>query len=139
MARFPAASAMVLAAVLAAGCVGRGGSGADDVCDGAPENAPFVFVQSPRSGEHVESGFGVAGCSRTFEGNVIWRLLARDGSTLASGSTQGGSTSAGRFSFAVRYALRAGQVGRLEVDEPAVTQTEGFPPVRNSVPLVLAP
>jgi hypothetical protein len=66
-------------------------------------------------------------------------LRARDGATLASGSTQGGSIQAERFHFDVVYSLPLRQVGQLEVDEPTVTQEEGFPPVRNVVPLVLQP
>jgi hypothetical protein len=129
----------VVVAVLA-GC-GDGGNDAD-VCadgDGALSKTAFVFVQTPRSGERVSSGFRVIGCSRTFEGNVVWRLRARDGTTLASGSTQGGAVQPGPFKFEVTYSLPARQVGSLEVDEPTVTQEEGFPPVRNVVPLVLQP
>jgi hypothetical protein len=126
-----------------AGCggdgVGRGQSA--DACsnaDGALSNKPFVFVQTPSSGDRVTSGFSVTGCSSTFEGNVSWRLLARDGHTLASGFTQGGSLEPESFVFTVTYSIGARQIGQLEVYEPRVT-TEGFPAVRNVVPLVLAP
>ena len=89
------------------------------------------------SGEHVKSGFQVSGCSNTFEGTVNWRLRNRAGSELANGFAQGGSREPGAFSFSVQYDdVDARQVGRLEVYEPRVT-TEGFPPVRNVLPVVL--
>lgn len=135
-----ASSGIAVAAAVLAGC--GGGSDDSDVCanaDGALSNTAFVFVQTPSSGERVSSGFRVTGCSRTFEGNVTWRLRARDGTVLASGSTQGGSVQPGPFHFDVSYSISTRQVGQLAVDEPTVTEEEGFPPVRNLVPLVLKP
>jgi hypothetical protein len=120
---------------------GCGGRGKNDVCsnhDGALSNATFVFVESPRSGDRVSSGFEVSGCSNTFEGTVQWLLADRNGRTLARGSTQGGSMEAGPFSFDVKYSTVARQVGRLVVTGPRVT-TEGFPPVANLIPVVLGP
>jgi hypothetical protein len=128
------------AAVAALAACG-GGSRNAGVCsnaDGALANTSFVFLQAPRSGERVSSGFGVAGCSSTFEGTVSWRLRARDGRVLASGFTQGGSLELGSLHFTVTFSVAARQVGLLEVYEPTVTG-EGFPPVRNVVPLVLEP
>ena len=125
------------AVVALAGC--GGGGGKNDACsdkDGALTNAAFVFVGSPTSGERVSSGFEVSGCSSTFEGTVVWRLSAKDGHTLANGSAQGGSQSAGSFSFMVDYSTSAPEVGLLTVSSPLVT-SEGFPPVRNVIPLVL--
>jgi hypothetical protein len=133
------AVAAAAAATALAGC--GGGRQAAGVCanaDGALSKTAFVFVQTPTSGERVSSGFRVAGCSSTFEANVTWRLLARDGRLLAEGFTQGGSLEPGPFEFTVSYSIGARQVGRLEVVEPRVT-TEGFPPVRNVLPLVLEP
>jgi hypothetical protein len=134
-----AAGIAVAAAMALAGC---GGGGHDaDVCanaDGALDNAAFVFIQAPRSGERVKSGFSVTGCSSTFEANVSWRLRGREGKALASGFTQGGGTEPGPFQFTVTYTSAARQIGQLEVYEPSAT-TEGFPPVRNVVPLVLEP
>lgn len=113
-----------------------------DVCsndDGALAESAFVFVESPTSGERVTSGFTVAGCSNTFEATVGWRLLARDGSELASGTTEGGTLDQpAPFTFTVEYALDTRQVGNLEVFMPPVTE-EGFPPPRDVVPLVLEP
>jgi hypothetical protein len=112
------------------------GNGERDVCAAADSRSAFVFVESPVSGATVASGFRVTGCSNTFEGTVNWRLRDRDGRELASGFTQGGSSEPEPFSFPVKYDADARQVGRLEVYEPAVTN-EGFPPVRNVIPVVL--
>ena len=109
--------------------------------DGALANAAFVIVDSPRSGERVRSGFQVSGCSRTFEGDVQWRLLARDGSTLARGFTNGGAVD-GPEAFApitVTYDITERQIGHLEIYEEDVSDGEGFPPGRNVIPLVLQP
>ena len=139
MVRWLAAGIAVVAALALAGCGGGSDeAGACSNADGALDQTAFVFVEAPSSGERVSSGFSVTGCSSTFEANVGWRLLARDGRELVSGFTQGGSTAPGPFEFTVTYSIGAREVGRLEVYEPAVT-TEGFPPVRNVVPLVLEP
>ena len=139
MMRRLAAGIAVVATLALAGC--GGGGPVADVCanaDGALDRATFVFVQAPRSGERVSSDFRVTGCSSTFEATVGWRLRGRDGHELASGFTQGGSSEPGPFEFTARYTIGARQIGQLEVYEAAVT-TEGFPPVRNVVPLVLEP
>lgn len=128
-----------MAAALA-GC-GGGSRSESAVCangDGGLDNKAFVFVEGPRSGERVLSGFRVTGCSSTFEANVNWRLRARDGHVLANGFTQGGSQELGSFAFTVSYPIGERQIGHLEVFEPKVT-TEGFPTVKNVVPLVLEP
>jgi hypothetical protein len=135
---FVCALALVVAAL--AGC-GGGSRSASVVCangDGGLDNKAFVFVEGPRSGERVLSGFRVNGCSSTFEGNVNWRLRARDGHVLANGYVQGGTLEPGSFAFSVEYPIAARQIGRLEVYEPRVTM-EGFPAVENVVPLVLEP
>jgi hypothetical protein len=128
-----------MAATLA-GC-GGGSPSESTVCangDGSLDNKAFVFVEGPRSGERVLSGFRVTGCSSTFEANVNWRLRARDGHVLSKGFTQGGSQQPGSFAFTVSYPIGERQIGHLEVYEPKVT-TEGFPPMRNVLPLVLEP
>ncbi len=113
-----------------------------DVCsneDGVLSEDSFVFVVSPSSGERVTSSFTVTGCSNTFESTIGWRLLARDGSELASGTTEGGTLDQpGPFTFTVEYSLDTRQVGNLEVFMPPVTE-EGFPPPKDVVPLVLEP
>jgi immunoglobulin-like protein involved in spore germination len=125
---------VLIAAAAAGGCAGKSGSTA---CSNAGK-AAFVFVETPQSGDRVSSGFEVKGCSSTFEGNVIWSLRSRTGRTIVGGHTQGGSESAGPFEFTVTYTVAVQQVGQLEVDEPRVT-SEGFPPTKNVLPVVLAP
>jgi len=130
----------VAAGAALTGC-GGGSQSESAVCangDGGLDNKAFVFVEGPRSGERVLSGFRVTGCSSTFEANVNWRLRARDGHVLSKGFTQGGSQEPGSFAFTVAYPIADRQIGHLEVYEPRVT-TEGFPPVKNVLPLVLEP
>jgi hypothetical protein len=129
-------SSAAVFALVAFALPGCGSDNERDVCAGG--NSAFVFVESPASGEHVESRFRVSGCSNTFEGTVNWRLRDRTGRELATGFAQGGSREPGAFSFPVEYDVDARQVGQLEVYEPRVT-TEGFPPVRNLIPVVLKP
>ena len=114
-----------------------------DVCDnsdGALSDKSFIIVSTPTSGMRVQSGFTVEGCSRTFESNVPWRLVDRDGNELASGTTTGGGVDGfGPFSFAVNFDVASQQIGHLEVIEDDPSDGEGFPPVRNVIPLVLNP
>lgn len=108
--------------------------------DGAFNDAAFVIATAPQPGERVETGFDVKGCSRSFESNVQWRLLARNGSILASGNTSGGGADGpGPFSFTVPYSVTAQQIGHLEVFEEDASDGEGFPPGRTVIPLVLKP
>lgn len=114
-----------------------------DACDnddGAFDEAAFVIATEPEAGERVESGFAVEGCSRSFESNVQWKLLARDGAVLASGNTQGGGVDGPEaFSFTVPYSVDEQQIGHLEVFAEDVSDGEGFPPGRTILPLVLKP
>jgi hypothetical protein len=108
--------------------------------DGALDEAAFVIATHPPAGALVSSGFGVRGCSRTFESNVQWRLTARDGSTLQQGFTTGGGADGfGPFSFTVNFSVPERQIGHLEVFEEDVSEGEGFPPGRTLIPLVLQP
>lgn len=113
-----------------------------DNCDDEDvfQDAAFVIATEPEAGDNVESGFEVEGCSRTFESNVQWKLIGRDGSVLASGNTQGGGVDGpGDFSFTVPYSVDAKQIGHLEVFEEDVSDGEGNPPGRTVLPLVLEP
>lgn len=134
---------VVLAVVLAAaGCGGDDAESASACSDlAALPDAPLIFVTTPGPGARVESGFTVAGCSRTFESNVPWRLLDAEGSELASGATMGGGVDGpGAFSFAVAYEVLEEQVGALEViDEDASGGESPLEPVRNVIPLILEP
>lgn len=125
-----------LSIVLALALSGCGSGDERDVCAAASSNSAFVFVESPVSGGKVASGFRVTGCSNTFEGTINWRLHDRTGHQLASGYAQGGSREPEPFSFAVDYHVDSRQIGQLEVYEPRVTR-EGFPPVRNLIPVLL--
>ncbi|NNM28942.1 MAG: hypothetical protein HKO57_05435 [Akkermansiaceae bacterium] len=108
--------------------------------DGALDNAAFVFVATPSSGQRVSSGFAVSGCSRTFESSVQWRLTGRDGSTIAAGHTTGGGVDGfGPYSFTVPFTVAERQIGHLEVFETDESDGEGFPPGQNIIPLVLQP
>lgn len=108
--------------------------------DGAFNEAAFVIATAPQPGERVESGFEVKGCSRSFESNVQWKLIARDGSILASGNASGGGVDGpGPFSFTIPYNVAVQQIGHLEVFEEDASDGEGFPPSRTVVPLVLKP
>ncbi len=108
--------------------------------DDAFDEAAFVIATAPKAGERVESGFEVMGCSRSFESNVQWKLVGRDGSVLASGNTQGGGVDGpGSFSFTIPYNLTVQQIGHLEVFDEDPSDGEGFPPGRTVLPLVLKP
>ncbi len=146
------AAAAVAALVLSA-CGGAGG--ADQAGDGgviedpaaaacatalAGADTPLVIVASPTAGAAVSGAFTATGCSRTFEANVNWRLLALDGSELASGFTTGGGVDGpATFEFAVTFSVDAEQRGLLEVFEVDASGGEGFPPPMHSIPLLLLP
>jgi hypothetical protein len=121
----------------------EGGWAVADNCaneDGAFDEAAFVIATTPLAGDRVESGFAVKGCSRTFESNVQWRLVGRNGTELASGNTQGGGVDGpGAFSFTVPYSVDGSEVGHLEVFEEDASDGEGNPPGRTVLPLVLKP
>jgi hypothetical protein len=124
------------------GSCADGGQTADNCTndDGAFVDAAFVIATEPEAGAPVESGFAVEGCSRTFENNVQWKLVARDGSELASGFTQGGGVDGpAAFSFTVPYSVDERQIGHLEVFGEDVSDGEGFPPGHTVLPLVLKP
>ena len=136
-----------MAALALLSCADRPGGPADPappsacaIDDGALDTAAFVIAEAPTAGARVSSGFPVSGCSRTFEGTVVWRLVARDGSVLADGFTSGGSVDGpGPFAFTVGYTVAERQIGHLEVFEEDVSGGEGFPPGRTVLPLVLQP
>lgn len=138
---FSAAALSAFALITLASCT-NGGQAADACAndDGAFNEAAFVITTEPDAGERVESGFAVKGCSRTFESNVNWKLVGKDGSELASGNTQGGGVDGpGDFSFTVPYDVDTRQIGHLEVFEEDASDGEGFPPGRTVLPLVLNP
>lgn len=106
----------------------------------AGAETPLVIVASPLPGAAVSGAFTATGCSRTFEANVNWRLLALDGSELALGfATGGGVDGPATFEFAVTFSVDAEQRGLLEVFEVDASDGEGFPPPMHSIPLLLLP
>ena len=108
-------------------------------CDDSLPDAALVMVHSPASGAEVASGFEVTGCSRTFESNVVWRLLDRAGEVLAMGhATGGGVDGPAMFAFTVEYESAERQLTHLEVFEEDVSEGEGYPPPRAVVPLIIA-
>jgi hypothetical protein len=141
-------AALGAAALLLAGCAASGpaptpSAAPEDAClieDGALDEAAFVLATAPAPGARVASGFQIRGCSRSFESTVLWRLLARDGTELAAGVTQGGGVDGpGPFSASVAFTVAERQVGHLEVYAEDVSDGEGFPPGRTVLPLVLLP
>lgn len=134
---------LVLMAAAVPGCTdmsGAAGAGACDLVDGSVSEAAFVIATTPPAGATVRPGFAVSGCSRTFESNVNWRLLGRDGGVLGEGfATGGGVDGPAPFAFTVDFAGTAPQIGHLEVFEVDASDGEGFPPGRTVLPLVLTP
>ena len=129
-------------AILLAGCASlpSGGPAGCDNADGALDDAAFVIATAPAAGARVSSGFGVSGCSRTFESAIVWRLHARNGSLLAQGTASGGGVDGpGPFAFSVPFSVPERQIGQLEVFEEDASDGEGFPPGRTVLPLVLLP
>jgi hypothetical protein len=105
---------------------------------GVLASASFVLVTTPRAGATVEPGFEVAGCSRTFESTVQWRLVGRDGTVLARGFASGGGVDGpAPFRFVVEHAPAEPLLVHLETFELDASDGEGFPPGRTVLPLVL--
>ena len=113
------------------------GDASGSACSDAGSNASFVAASLPPAGAIVVSPFEVSGCSRTFESNVIWRLLARDGSVVAEGHTSGGGIDGpAAFNFVVDAEYSTG-LHHLEVFEPRVSEGEGYPASRTVVPVFI--
>lgn len=117
---------------------GQGSDGAEGVCQqsGLAEQG-FIFVTTPRPGEPVASPFTVEGCSNTFEANVQWRLVTRDGATISEGNTTAtcGTGCVGDFSFEV--AFPDGQSGIAFLEAFETSPQDGSEQLLNSIPLVL--
>jgi|GEM_PF-1455102 len=103
-------------------------------------NAAFTFVTNLQSGDTLESGASVEGCSRTFESNVPWRLEDREGNVIAESFAMGGGVDGpAPLEFTVEYEVDEPQVGHLFVGGDDPSGGEGFPPVLNQIPVVLLP
>jgi hypothetical protein len=114
-----------------------------NACDFLPpeiHEMNFVSVLSPGSGHALRSGDEVTGCSRTFESNVNWFLVDRQGNEIAAGFTMGGGVDgAGPYSFTVEYTVDQAQTGHLWVVASDPSGGEGFPPPENKIVVVLYP
>jgi hypothetical protein len=134
------ATLFVMSLVAGVACIDSVPSGPCDPIDPVLADSSFVAVVMPTAGLRTSSPLNVRGCSRTFESNVVWKLLARDGRVLASGhTTGGGAMAAAAFSFSVPFAVSAPEVGHLVAFEVDASDGEGFPSSRSVVPLVLLP
>lgn len=109
---------------------------AQDPCADPPSGTDLIFVTEPQPGQSVSSPFTVEGCSSTFEANVVWELVDRDGSTLAEGFTMGGTMGeADGFSVEVEYEVSEETIVTLRVYESSAE--DGSELHVNSIPLVL--
>lgn len=107
-----------------------------DPCADPPSGTDLIFVTEPQPGQSVSSPFTVEGCSSTFEANVVWELVDRDGSTLAEGFTMGGTMGeADGFSVEVEYEVTVETIATLRVYESSAE--DGSELHVNSIPLVL--
>lgn len=85
---------------------------------GSPQSElAFVFVLSPTPGTSVNGPFEVTGCASTFEANVTYRVVDRDGAVLDEGNTTAscGTGCVGDFTFTATASVSERQVVFLEV------------------------
>jgi germination protein M len=101
------------------------------------EETPAILVESPLSGEAVESGFEATGTANTFEATFQYELrdindkiLKKDFVTATSGSGTRGT-----FRFTVPYEAPGPQAGRLVVFE--ISAEDGSRTNERSTPLAL--
>lgn len=101
------------------------------------EETPAILVESPLSGEAVESGFEASGTANTFEATFQYELrdvndkiLKKDFVTATSGSGTRGT-----FRFTVPYEAPGPQPGRLVVFE--ISAEDGSRTNERSTPLAL--
>jgi germination protein M len=101
------------------------------------EETPAILVESPLSGETVESGFEATGTANTFEAtfqfelrDVNDKILKKDFVTATSGSGTRGT-----FRFTVPYEAPGPQAGRLVVFE--ISAEDGSRTNERSTPLSL--
>lgn len=107
-----------------------------DVCaDETLDEVAFIFVTSPVPGEEVSNPFTVRGCSNTFEANLQWRLVDRDGAIITEGheTASCGSGCVGTFEFEVRYPEEEPRLVTLEVYETSAE--DGSEEFVNSIPV----
>ena len=102
-----------------------------------------IRLKSPRSGETLSpSGFTISGTARTFENNVLYRLVFDSVLTLASGFTTADAREIGTFgpfSVNVEFSTDYGGDGVLEVFEESAENGEEINKVRVPVKIVASP
>lgn len=98
---------------------------------------PAILVESPLSGEAVESGFDVTGTANTFEATFQYELRDSAGKVLTKDfvTATSGSGTRGTFRFTVSYEASGPQMGRLVVFE--ISAEDGSRTNERATPLAL--
>jgi hypothetical protein len=98
---------------------------------------PAILVQTPLSGEEVESGFEASGTANTFEATFQYELRNSENQILQKDfvTATSGSGTRGTFSFAVTYDLDGPQEGSLVVFE--ISAADGSRTNERTIPLQL--
>jgi len=136
----PTVTCLGMAMLLSTGCAGPTERPPCADLDPALAGSSFIVVRSPAPGERVTSPARIAGCSRTYESNVVWELRGRDGRVLDSGFTTGGGVDGpAPFQTSADFQVAAAEVAELVVYMPDASEGEGFPPPRTIFQVVLAP
>ena len=101
------------------------------------EQTPAIRVESPVTGEEVESGFEVSGTANTFEATFQYELLDAADKILRKDfvTATSGSGTRGSFRFTVPYQVSAPKAGRLVVFE--ISAEDGSRTNERSVALAL--
>ena len=84
---------------------------------------PFIKVNHPAPGDVVSNPAHVAGYGTAFEGTISLRIRDDDGTGIAEGSTQGGSTGViGEFKAELQFSRRPNQrLGVVEAFEESAS------------------
>jgi hypothetical protein len=98
---------------------------------------PAILVQSPLSGEEVETGFEATGTANTFEATFQYELRGSANTILKKDfvTATSGTGTRGTFSFSVPYEVESPQQGRLVVFE--ISAADGSRTNERSIPLQL--
>lgn len=107
----------------------------DDVCAGRDDEA-FIEVLTPPADVTVGDPFTVEGCGNTFEANVVYEVVAADGTTLAEGfdTMTCGNGCVGEFSIEVTV----GATGPVTLRVFEVSAEDGSEQSLVEVPLTIA-
>ncbi len=102
-----------------------------------PDPATALEVFSPVANQYYRTPIDVNGFSRTFEGNVYFRLLDGNGNVLAQHRARGGSTRFDFFHGYLRFEITQEMTATLEIYEAAAPNRPPISSVR--LPLILQP